>query len=373
MQILCITDQIPESEHSAVTGIFDGFLKKLADVHIVYFCRRTKSARKNGRYITIPHFNKRYQLLFELNRMVDLLSYDIVIVRNYFPVLGQILKKKDVYGFRVGFWESFPHSYRSLHQARVNKRAILRKSFEYRIRQYFEKKLIGKCDFYLPITDTYKECFHPEIDVSCLSLPMGVDCSRLPKKKGKYKKKEDDVFKFVYTGTVDMLRKIDIIVSAFGQCLKTFVFDIYTKGERDINDLKFHINDPRIRVFPPLPRAELFEKLMEYDIGIGLIPDTLLYRVSSPTKTLEYYSLGLPALLNGLPEYVNLFDENSAFFCDFEKNSITEAVNKILVIPKSRVREMGSLGRRIVMEKRDYRELSRNLYEFLKKQLEGKK
>ena len=105
--------------------------------------------------------------------------------------------------------------------------------------------------------------------------------------------------------------------------------------------------------------------MSKYDIGIGLIPENDLYRVSSPTKTFEYYSVGLPVIIDYLPEYVSLFKEENAFFCHFEKMDIQRVVRDALNTSKEVIFEMGLKGKKIVKEQRDYSVLSRKLYNFL--------
>ncbi|BCB97296.1 hypothetical protein JZK55_22180 [Dissulfurispira thermophila] len=363
MKILCITDQFENSNHSSIEGIFGTYLKEWCkEVYIVYFIKTSTNVSIKENKIYIPYSYKRKNITRELDKIIGLNQIDSIIVRNFFPVLKNVLKNKIRYNYRVGFWHSFPHTFRRLFEAKEENRAVFRKTIEYKLKTYFEKNLVKKCDFLIVMSREFKNTFYPDIDINYLSLPMGVCFNNLPS----YKPNSDHLKKFIYTGTVDHLRKTDIIVEAISELKEEFIFDIFTQSSNKTTKKIKNIGDGRINIYPAIPRNELFKRIADYDIGIGLIPENDLYSVSSPTKTLEYYSIGVPVIVNYLPEYVSLFDNMSAFFCDFTKESIRETVQKVLNIPKEKLFAMGLKGKQIVKEQRDYRVLSEKLYNFIK-------
>jgi len=363
MKILCITDQSENSNHSSIEGIFGTHLKERCEVYLVYFSKTLgQSIIKDTNKIYLPYRYKRKNLCDELNKLINLKEVDIVIARNFFSVLKCLLRNKEPYNFCIGFWHSFPHTFRRFFEAQEEHKAVFRKTIEYRLKTYLEKKLSRQCDFLIVMSEEFKNIFYPDIGIAHFPLPMGVDCESLPP----YKQNNNATRKLIYTGTVDHLRKTDLVVEALSELKEDFVLDIYTQSDNEITQKIKNSRDKRINIFPALPRNELFWKITDYDIGVGLIPNNRLYRVSSPTKTLEYYGIGLPALVNHLPEYVSLFDNESAFFCDFTKESIKKTARDILSAPNNKLLEMGAKGKQIVKEQRDYRMLSEKLYNFLK-------
>lgn len=369
MRILLITDQAPDSNHSAIQGVFNGHLKKYAEVDLVYFDRTLDRPSAGGGKLVLPYRFKRRQIMHGLKALIDPAAYDFVIVRNFFPVLRSVLSHRERHGYRVGFWESFPHSFRRIYEARATGRAVLRKTIEYAIKRRLERRLIERCDFYLPITETFKARFHPDLSIPCLPLPMGVDFSRID--AGPPPENPDARKRFIYVGAVDQLRRLDLIVSAFSRVKGDFVLDLYTPSN---NELVKEISlaaatDPRIRVHPPKPRNELLHLMRQYDVGVGLIPESPLYEVSSPTKTLEYYAAGIPAIINRLPEYSSLFDERSAFLCALGEPEIRDTVAGILPMSRTVLRQMGDTGRRAVQSSRDYAVIAAELYRFLEQRL----
>lgn len=363
MKILCISDLLENSDHSSVNGIFGSNLYNTCSCDVVYFSKRNKQHRNNNKII-IPYRAKRKGLIKLLSSQIDFNSYDFVVVRNFFPVLKQIIKQKNQYKFKVGFWESFPHSYRRLHEAQHTHKSILRKTIEYHIKNKIEDTLLSKVDFYLPITDKFTQVFRPNLDRPTMALPMGVDFRSIPNAKPENHIHNAPI-KFIYIGTVDSLRNIDLIIEAFSAIEGDYILDIFTASNNSITNSDILKSDRRISIRSAIPREQLLNNIMEYDVGIGLIPENKLYIVSSPTKTLEYYAASTPAIINNIPDYKGIFNQKNAFYCQFDKKSIIESIKKILLMPKQELKSMGESGKKMVSQRRDYKVLSDALKSFL--------
>jgi Glycosyl transferases group 1 len=362
MNILCITDQFEGSNHSAVEGIFGKYLSALCRVFLVFFSRELKKGRMEGNRIVLPYSFKHRNILKELENFLNLEDIDFTIIRNFFPVLKSVLARKDRHPFQIGFWESFPHDFRRYFEAKFEKKALLRKRIEYKWSRYQQRRLIKNCNFIMLVSDLYKKSWYPDFDSDVFILPLGVDFEGLPGPEPH----PGLPFRFIHTGTVDPLRCTDLIAEAFSEMKEDFVLHFFTaSNNKTVKKIK-ELRDPRIKVLSALPREALFYQMKKYDLGIGLIPNNELYRVSSPTKTLEYYALGIPALLNHLPEYDALFNEECAFFADFTKGDLQKTLKTVFDAPRERLLVMGEKGRAIVKEKRNYEHLAGDLYQFLK-------
>jgi len=348
-------------------GIFRGSLPQYCELHVVVFDRAAKEVTLDGNQISLPYRYKKLGAARLLAKHLDLQQIDVVIVRNYFGVLRSFLQVRSGYRFRLGFWNTFPHTFRRYFQALQEKRAVLRKRLEYQVRSLWEMRLLRGCDFLIVMSEEFKRSFHGELAIAYHVLPMGVDPGELPERLAT----PGGAKRFVYIGTIDRLRKVDLIIEAMTSLEEDFVLDIYTESDNEAVDWVRKVQDARVRLCPALPRPELLQRLAGYDVGIGLIPENPLYNVSSPTKTIEYYGVGLPALLNYLPEYRALFDEESAFFCPFSKEGIRQAVRRILGTDSRELVAMGQKGKRLIDETRNYRVLSLRLFEFLQKLTEG--
>lgn len=361
MKLVCITDQFEGSDHSSIEGIFGGYLQAHCDVLLVYFSRERREPYHDGRRLILPYRFKRNGVAGQIDRFVSLQSVDCVIVRNFFPALRDILRQRKGAGFRVGFWNSFPHTFRRFFEAQQEGKGVLRKSVEYRIKTHFERRLVDRCDFLITMSPEFQTSFYPGLKIPHLALPMGINFAGLPS----YHPSGGTRKRFIYTGTVDSLRKTDLIAEALVGLDEDFALDIYTRSDNATTRRIAALGDRRVTLCPPLPRPELFRKMTGYDAGIGLIPENRLYNVSSPTKTLEYYSIGMPAIINHLPDYDALFDEESAFFCEFTPDGIRDGVRQILASQSERLLAMGARGREIVRSRRDYAVLADTVYAFL--------
>ncbi|MEJ2480964.1 MAG: hypothetical protein P8Y78_12510, partial [Acidihalobacter sp.] len=181
MRILLVTDQSRGSDHSAIEAIFGRHLPRVAAVERVYFDRDIHRAEvADGGRLYLPHRCRRSGLLKALRTVVKPADYDFVVVRNLFPVLRAVLAARARHGYRVAFWDSFPHAYRRRFEAERTGRARLRKALEYRWRHRTESRLLSACDAYLPITATHRELFFPQLKVPTHPLPMGFDFSAFP-------------------------------------------------------------------------------------------------------------------------------------------------------------------------------------------------
>jgi glycosyltransferase involved in cell wall biosynthesis len=364
MNVLCITDQIStSSHHSAIGGIFGVYLRRECAVVLVSFSRDARTSSLQGSDIVIP-YSKKGRTLEEIAGLVDLATFDVVIVRNFIAVLWQALRKRSRYGFRVGFWNSFPHSFRRYFQARLERKAVLRKAVEYQVRSVLENRLVQNCDFLIAMSPEFKSIYYPASVVPFLALPMGVDFAHLPR----HAQPKSGCFRAIYTGTIDGLRQVDVILKALCGLQEDFILDIYSSSRNEAVDAIKTFGDPRVRLHGPLPRTALFEVITGYDLGIGVIPEHKLYEVSSPTKTLEYYALGVPALVSHLPEYTKLFDSTTAFFCHFNVDEIRDAFQRAVRTPRSELAAMGCRGKTVIQEKRNYESLSQDLYRFLNRE-----
>ena len=363
LDILLIADVGSDSQHSAVEGLF----KSRQDIgiccHKLFFDKIITAPQILSDRTILPHRYRRRGLVKTLNKIDNLKRYDVIIVRNLFSVLKQIQKSR--LPSRIGFWESFPHSYRRLEQAFYENRAVWRKRIEYFIACRRERLLIQSCDFYLPITETHKSVYYPDLTIPYLPTPMGFDFDELHLKKHS---ERSGPIRFVYIGAIDKLRRFDIINKAFKAQHDDFILDYYSFQNNEVVKSIKRIKDPRIRFQGGFQREELFSKISTADVGICFFPHTKTHITASPTKTLEYGALGLTVLVNPMPEYETLLDNNCAFFCEFEEDAICNKIKEILTLNRSCLVEMGRKLQERVMEKRNYADKAKHLFSFIRNQ-----
>ena len=126
----------------------------------------------------------------------------------------------------------------------------------------------------------------------------------------------------------------------------------------------------RVRVLPALPREQVLARLGDYDIGLCLLPVTPVMTVSSPIKIFEYYACGLPVVMTEIPACRELFDEQTGWFCAFERDAIRLALTAAIAEPPEQVQQRGLAGQAAVRRRRAYPELAAEFALFLQTQVQ---
>ncbi|WP_104721375.1 glycosyltransferase family protein [Helicobacter mesocricetorum] len=379
MNILCITDKQWREFgcHNQIRAIFEKNFSKMAraKIEMVYFHKDSNAFQENTPFCPIyilPYSTKHRNLLRALEQLnINLKAYDFIIIRNFYPVAKQILKAHN----KVIFWETFPHDYRRIYEARLEKKAIFRKSIEYKIKFFLHQRILKQCKAYITMTPNLASLFQPNLSIPIFTLPGGIDFENLDQEAiNKNLHHCNTPLKFIYTGTIDKNRQLQEILLGFLEAKGDFILDIFTASNNEaVQKIQSLVaQDKRISFHPPLPLLEMLKTLPHYDIGLGLIPNTPLYSVSSPFKTMEYAGSGLIPLINDLPEYLRLFDSTCAFFSDFDKESIKSTIETILNTPPETLENMKQAVFQRALENMDYSKLTQKLYEFLQSLLEEK-
>ncbi|MBD5165946.1 hypothetical protein [Helicobacter sp.] len=365
MRILCITDKPYNEEECTLKGVFEKYLLEYAEVHCAYFTKDSRVCQpqfKANRFI-LPYSTKHRKFIqCFLNLGGNLLDYDYIIVRNFYGIAKQILP----FHKQVIFWETFPHDYRRLYEAQRDKKHLWRKKLEYKIKFFLHNKILNKCIAYMGSTLHFKS-FH-QLNIPIFSLPNGIDFDLLDLESISHNTHSiNQPLKLIYIGSIDANRELAKIVEAISEAKGEFVLDIFSGSSNKEVEKILHIStqDSRITLHPPLPFTEMLQRLSIYDIGLGIIPNTPLYSVSSPIKAMEYAGNGVIPLLNDLPEYLRLFDESTAFFTQNSPNAITQSIERILNTPKEHLLSKKQATFKNAQAKMDYKVIAKNTYEFL--------
>ena len=131
-------------------------------------------------------------------------------------------------------------------------------------------------------------------------LPPGVNLSLAANSIQEKNKKSDDIFRLVYIGSLDKLRKpikmLEAVINAAKLCC--IQLDIYGDGS-ERKDLEQYITKNSatnyIHFKGVVERELLLEKLSGYDLGLSYVPSGL-YDAAPALKTLEYLACGVPVL-----------------------------------------------------------------------------
>lgn len=133
-------------------------------------------------------------------------------------------------------------------------------------------------------------------------LPPGVDFSIVPDPHYSESSLDSkgEPLRLVYVGSLDILRKIDVMLEAVLLATKycEVSLDIYGDGsERE--SLKNYVSvsklEKQIKFRGVVAREELFNQLPKYDCGLAYIPEGI-YEMAPALKTLEYLACGIPVI-----------------------------------------------------------------------------
>ena len=364
MRILCITDKLYTESETALKGIFENHILKYCECYMVYFTKDSKEAISNDTKLIFPYSTKHRNFVRTLLRLnYNLNDFDLIIVRNFYKVAKQILS----FSQKIVFWETFPHDYRRIYEAKRDKKSVIRKSIEYKIKHYIHKKILEKCLAYMGSTPHFKNVFYNSLQIPTSYIPNGIDFSLCNLKLiEKNIQQINTPLKLLYIGSIDKNRQVLEIIEAINEVNGDFILDIFSPSNNsEVDNIKeITKQNNKIRLNKSIPFNEIFNILPKYDIGIGIIPNTPLYSVSSPIKVMEYASNGVIPLINDLPEYTRLFDDNNAFFTTFDKRQITNTIESIIKMNQNKLIEKKQNLLKLAKEKLDYQNITKEVYDF---------
>lgn len=357
-KLLYISDQGELSNHSFVENVVNGFLSKYFDIYTVYFSKNHGFEVKGNKIIFPRGVRNSPVKYIEETKCVDLDAISYVIVRNNFKALSSVIDFVGKRNIKVGFQLSFPHSYRRVYEAWQENKSILRKRLEYFFVSRREASLIEKCDIFFPISMSMKKEFFPGVQVKTCPLGLGVDPYKITLKK----QNNQGRLRFIYIGTVDHLRRLDVVFNVLSSMKEDFDLRVFTK-EADYARSLIKTPDPRIQINEFIPREELFQEISKSDVGIFLLPVNDLYKVASPTKVMEYYSCLVPSIMSKIDECVELFENREAgWLCDFDESSLKKTFEEVFKCSRDQIRKMGERGQKILLEKRNYEIMALEIY-----------
>ena len=128
-----------------------------------------------------------------------------------------------------------------------------------------------------------------------------------------------------YLGVLDRARRLDFLLDVLSQLqLRTpGRFQLMMIGDASNAEEKQWLLSrvaalglqEHVLLTGSLPREDAWRQLMTCQVGLSAIPRGELFDVSSPTKTVEYLALGLPVVVNDIPDQEWLIAQTGAGLC----------------------------------------------------------
>jgi glycosyltransferase involved in cell wall biosynthesis len=108
-----------------------------------------------------------------------------------------------------------------------------------------------------------------------------------------------------------------------------------------------------------LPMAQAWAYVRAADVAVSPIPRNFLMDCSSPTKAVEYMSLGVPAVVSDNPDQRQLIEASGGGLCaPYTAADFAQAIGAVLAMAPAERQAMGERGRRHVARHRNYAQLA---------------
>lgn len=232
-------------------------------------------------------------------------------------------------------------------------------------------RVIINSSIFHPISDAMGEEYEDMIKGEIFPLPLCPSHYFLEAGSGSLSDLEDGI-ELVYAGAVSPNRKIHLLIEIVKEVSRNFhgkvkltIFGKVDKGSyRDL--LRKRISDlgleGNIELLNEVPMRGVPKLIRKANIGLCILPPTHAYKVSSPTKVVEYLSVGIPVVANEEIEDQRVVIKGSGggLSPPYDIDKISRSIIELASNPE-KARRMGERGRKWVLKNRSYRELALNL------------
>ncbi len=250
-----------------------------------------------------------------------------------------------------------------------------RKIFYHYVTSPVEEKIleryISTSNLFQPITKAMAKYDYPQVPKeNIFPLPM---CSSRDFLRKSNQNNLTNSRILVYIGVISVSRKLDFIIKVLKIVIKlknmgnTKLLLIGKPDDKNIvSVLKKYANEngvaQNIEIIEGCPRSEIPTYLSNAAVGISPIPPVQGYITSSPTKCIEYLSLGIPAVVNKeIHDQREVIEKSGGGFAvDYNTNAFAIAITALLKNP-DKARKLGEKGRNWIARNRTYENLAGSL------------
>jgi glycosyltransferase involved in cell wall biosynthesis len=258
-------------------------------------------------------------------------NYDAVVVRDkIFAAAAALLIAPRG---RVHYWMSFPFPEEDLARARAGGSGSLLRRALLAIRGYIGGWLLyGWVVPRARVVFVQSERMRERVAERCgrndgvVPVPMGIDESTLPPDdRGAARLEPGMRVQLGYLGTLDRTRRLDFLLDVLFRLgeRENYRFELLLIGDASNREerewlvsriAELGLSD-LVEITGALPRASAWQRLSKCHVALSAIPRGELFDVSSPTKTVEYLVLGLPVVVNDIPDQKWLIKKTGAGIC----------------------------------------------------------
>lgn len=344
IRVICLLDKADPPDHSFVSGMLAGELCQVPGMHVTLIVSEGSQGQRLARYhsatclpILARHGSNQIAKIGNVARAACRIAGLIrrsrrrgervtLFVRNDPRLLlaAAVLRRK---ADRLIFQSSFPLEDSGSSTLR---RWVHRNSY----------RLLGRgVDGALGVSPQGTQRIVDLIgrDIPGLTVPL---LSDFPSPASPTKRRLGDPIRYIYIGTHDVRRELDVVLRGVILSLKLgahaeFHFVGGSKTEiaalRAQSEVVEWESRGAIKFIGKVERSRIPLMLRQFDVGLCLIPPKPLYREASPTKLAEYLGQGLAVLASeGIPLQENVVSASRAgLLIKFESTAIEHSVRTL--------------------------------------------
>lgn len=232
------------------------------------------------------------------------------------------------------------------------------------------RKVIDRCDLFLPISKAMEEHYRTRFpNKKMLPLPL-----QAPHDFINYRSDENNKPKskkrIIYIGQISYIRNMTFMIDVLSKLSEDVEIMFVGPPQQDfvVDQMKAHARklgiEDRMIFVGKVDKSEIPKYITSAHIGISPIPPLKAFRMSSPTKVVEYLSLGVPVVGNKEIEDQRYVIEESGggFAVEYDIDKFSEAINILLINPEIK-KQRGKRGKEWIEENRNYKILAEKLEE----------
>ena len=310
------------------------------------------------------------KLSLQKNKNIQLVLSNDGLLEGF---IGLILARK--YKKKYGFYLSSLFFNMELNEFKNMPSLIsLLKTIESYIKYPLYYSLIKRADIFHPISESmgnyYARKGYPKNKMYPLPLCPAKEMIDKPIRS---KIIHHNTLKIIYIGQITPVRNIEFLIDIIN-CIKNdinielkIIGKIYrNKYKKKLNDKILELGlEKNIKIINEVSFDEIISYIDDSDLGISILPPILAYRVSSPTKVVEYLSRGIPVIANREIDDQRMIIEESGggLTTKYELFEIAKAIME-LNNNIEMCRDMGNKGRQYILNNRNYENLVFNLKKY---------
>lgn len=384
-----------------LSELFQKELTKL-NIKIFWIAQNSNSINKdvkfikgNNKYYLIKSFSndmiiknffdrlyslKKIYILYKVlkkEKNIEILIANDGIIEGLICLLFKIIKKKPFCFYLSGlFYEIDKNEYK------LNKdlKSFILFYFSY-VKEPLYKIIIYNSDIFHPITSKMSSYFLKKNDKRLDILPLPLCPSSF---FFKYKPDNNNNKTLLYVGKINYSRKLEILLDILNIIVnKKYLKDtkliiigkLSTKEIKDKLILKAKKMNilMNLRIYDEVSISEVPIIISKSNIGLSILPPISAYKVSSPTKVVEYLSVGIPVVVNSEIDDQDFIVNKSkgGYSVKYDINLLADKIYYLLKNP-NKANEMGLKGKNWILKNRNYKILATKLKKKYKIKIENK-